>query len=46
MALPTARTPNAEPPAALALLQTVDGRGFNGLAEVAEHLKSLEPEDQ
>ena|SRR2546423_1124961 len=46
MALPTAHMPNAEPPAALAVLQTVDGRRFNSLAEVAEHLKSLEPEDR
>jgi hypothetical protein len=45
VALPTAHTPNAEPSATLAVLQTINGHKFNSLAEVAEHFKSLEPED-
>lgn len=46
VALPTAHTPDGEPSAALVVLQTVDGRRFNSLTEVTEHLKSLKPEDR
>jgi hypothetical protein len=44
MTLPAEPFPTIESPESIML--TVDGRRFNNLTEVAEHLKSLEPEDR
>jgi hypothetical protein len=44
--VPADQPPTTEAPPALVVLLTVNGRRFSSLAKVADHLKSLQPDDR